>query len=87
MRRARLERICERVTAESGVRRGLGEKLSAFSEVGLIGDSILGRGLIETQGLFCFYGTQLLLLFSNLCHLFLNLGFVLHRQQPLFGLS
>jgi hypothetical protein len=51
MRTARLERVYERVTAEGGVRRGLGEKLSALSEVGLIGDSILGRGLIETQGL------------------------------------
>jgi hypothetical protein len=60
-RRAKLERICERVTAEGGVRRGLGEKLSAFSEIGLIGNSILRRGLIETQGLLCFYGTQLLL--------------------------
>jgi hypothetical protein len=48
MRRTRLERVDEGVTAESSVRRGLGEKLSALSEIGLIGDSILGRGLIET---------------------------------------
>jgi hypothetical protein len=48
MRRTRLERVDERVTAEGSVRRGLGEKLSAFSEIRLIGDSILRRGLIET---------------------------------------
>jgi hypothetical protein len=59
VRRAKLERICERVMAEGGVRRGLGEKLSAFSEIGLIGNSILRR--LRTQGLLCFYGTQLLL--------------------------
>jgi hypothetical protein len=48
MRRTGLERVDERVTTEGSVRRGLGEKLSALSEIGLIGDSILGRGLIET---------------------------------------
>jgi hypothetical protein len=48
MRRTGLERVDERVMAEGSVQRGLGEKLSALSEIGLIGDSILGRGLIET---------------------------------------
>jgi hypothetical protein len=48
MRRTRLERVDERVTAEGSVRRGLGEKLNALSEIGLIGDSILGQGLIES---------------------------------------
>jgi hypothetical protein len=33
VRRARLERIYEGVTAEVGMRRGLGEKLIAFSEI------------------------------------------------------
>jgi hypothetical protein len=77
--------------AEGGVRRGLGEKLIALSEIGLVRNSVFGRGLIETQRLFCFYGTQLLLQFSNLCLLFLNffgrLSFVLHCQQPLLGLG
>jgi hypothetical protein len=42
MRRTCLERVNERVTAESDVQRGLGKKLSALSEIGLIGDSVLG---------------------------------------------
>jgi hypothetical protein len=40
--RAKLERVNEGVTAEGGVRRGLGEKLITFSEIGLIGNSIFG---------------------------------------------
>jgi hypothetical protein len=72
VRRTRLERVNERVTTEGGVRRGLGEKLIAFCEIGLVGYNILRRGLIETQRLFCFYGTQLLLQFSNLCLLPMN---------------
>jgi hypothetical protein len=40
VRRTSLERVNERVMAESGVWRGLGEKLSALSEVGLIEDSV-----------------------------------------------
>jgi hypothetical protein len=60
VRRTRLERVYEGVTAEGGVRRGLGEKLVAFYEIGLVGYSILGRGLIENLRLFCFYGTQFL---------------------------
>jgi hypothetical protein len=47
------------------VRRGLREKLVALCEIGMIGYSVLGRGLIETQGLFCFYGVQLLLQFGE----------------------
>jgi hypothetical protein len=42
VRRAKLERVNEGVTAKSGVRRGLGEKLIAFSEIGLIRSSIFG---------------------------------------------
>jgi hypothetical protein len=89
VRRTRLERVYEGVTTKGGVRRGLGEKLVAFCEIGLVGYSILRRGLIETHSFFCFYGTQFLLQFGNLCLLFLNflgcLGHVLHCQQPLFG--
>jgi hypothetical protein len=44
VRRARLERVNEGVTAKGGVRRGLGEKLIAFSEIGLVGNSIFGEG-------------------------------------------
>jgi hypothetical protein len=91
VRRTRLERVNEGVTAEGGVRRGLGEKLVAFCEYGLVGHSILGRGLIETQRLFCFYGTQFFLQLGNLCLLPPNffgcLSLMLHRQQPLFGLG
>jgi hypothetical protein len=87
VRRAKLKRVNEGVTTEGSVRRGLGEKLIAFSEIGLIGNNIFGRGLIETQRLFCFYGTQLLLQFSNLCLLFLNLSLVLYRQQPFLVLA
>jgi hypothetical protein len=42
MRRTRLERAHEEIAAESGVRRGLDEKLSALIEVGLVGNSVLG---------------------------------------------
>jgi hypothetical protein len=91
VRRTILGRVKEGVTAEGGVRRGLGEKLVAFCEYGLVGCSILGRGLIETQRLFCFYGTQFFLQLGNLYLLPLNffcyLGLLLHRQQPLFGLG
>jgi hypothetical protein len=77
--------------AEGRVRRGLGEKPVTFCEYGLVGHSVLGRGLIETQRLFCFYGTQFFLQLGNLCLLLLNffgcLGLLLHRQQPLFGLG
>jgi hypothetical protein len=48
VRRAKLKRVNEGVTTEGSVRRGLGEKLIAFSEIGLIGNNIFGRGLIET---------------------------------------
>jgi hypothetical protein len=48
VRRARLERVYEGLTAEGGVRRGLGEKLIALSEIGLIRNSIFWRGLVET---------------------------------------
>jgi hypothetical protein len=87
VQRARLERVYEGVTAEGGVQRGLGEKLIALNEIGLIRNSIFWRGWVETQRLFCFYGTQLLLQFGNLYLLLLNLSLVLHRQQPLFGLG
>jgi hypothetical protein len=85
VRRARLERVYEGVTAEGGVRRGLGVKLITLSEIGLIGNNIFGGGLIETQRLLCFYGTRLLLRFGNLCLLLLNLRLMLYCQQPLFG--
>jgi hypothetical protein len=42
VRRTRLERAHEGVATESGVQRGLGEKLSALIEVGLVGNSVLG---------------------------------------------
>jgi hypothetical protein len=67
VRMTKLERVNERIMAEGGVRKGLGEKLIAFCEIGLVGYSVLRRGLIETQRLFCFYGAHLLLQFSNLC--------------------
>jgi hypothetical protein len=44
VRRARLKRVNEEVTAKGGVRRGLGEKLIAFSEIGLIGTVYSGEG-------------------------------------------
>jgi hypothetical protein len=66
VRRTRLERVNERVTAEGGVQRGLDEKLVAFCESRLLGYSILGRGLIETQRLLCFYGTQIFLQLGSL---------------------
>jgi hypothetical protein len=55
VRMTKLERVNERIMAEGGVRKGLGEKLIAFCEIGLVGYSVLRRGLIETQRLFCFY--------------------------------
>jgi hypothetical protein len=42
VRRTRLERVDEGITAEGGVRRGLGEKLIVLCEYGLVGYSILG---------------------------------------------
>jgi hypothetical protein len=42
VRRKRLERVYEGVTAEGGMRRGLCEKLIALNEIGLIGNSVFG---------------------------------------------
>jgi hypothetical protein len=88
VQRTRLKRVNERITAEGGVRRGLGEKLVALYETGMVGHSVLGRGLSETHRLFCFNGAQLLLQFSNFCFLPLDflgcLGLLVHRQQSLF---
>jgi hypothetical protein len=57
VQRTRLEKVSERITTEGGVRRGLSERHIAFCEYGLVGHRILGRGMIEIQRLFCFYGT------------------------------
>jgi hypothetical protein len=43
VRMTRFKRVYEGITAEGGVRRGLGEKLIALSEIGLIGHSVFGE--------------------------------------------
>jgi hypothetical protein len=48
VRRTRLKGVDERIAAEGGVQRGLGERHVAFCECGLIGHKILRRRLIET---------------------------------------
>jgi hypothetical protein len=48
VRRARVERVDERIATESGERRGLSEKHVALYDCGLIRDGIFGRRLVET---------------------------------------
>jgi hypothetical protein len=57
VQRTILERVNESVAAEGGVQRRVSERCVAFCECGLVGHSVLRRGLVETQRLFCLYGT------------------------------
>jgi hypothetical protein len=48
VRRARIKRVDERITTESGVWRGLRKRHVALCKCGLVGYGIFGRRLVET---------------------------------------
>jgi hypothetical protein len=48
VQKARLKRVDERITAESGIRKGLSEKHVTLHDCGLVGYGIFRRRLVET---------------------------------------
>jgi hypothetical protein len=48
VQRARLKKVDERITAKSGVQRGLSERHVTLCEYGFVGYGIFRRRLVET---------------------------------------